>query len=68
MTLTPLAKRNIHAAIVGFASGALTYLAAALAGGTVPGVRALLTGIVMGGGSRLAGVILAAINTTEPTT
>lgn len=64
MTLSPMTKKNLHAAAVAALTGALAYVSGALAGGAIPGWRALGVGVLAAGGSRLAGWALARIQTS----
>jgi len=64
LTLSPTTKKNLHAAAVMALSGGLSYLAGALAGGSLPKLSALGIGIAAAAGSRLAGWALAQVNTS----
>jgi hypothetical protein len=64
MTLSPITKKAIHTAVVLTVSGGLTYLMGALSVGHFPGWKALGIGAATAAGSRLAGWMLAEIQTT----
>lgn len=64
MTLSAQTKKNLHALFVAAAGGALTYLTGALVGTNVPAWRDVLTGMILGAASRVAGVWLAKVETT----
>lgn len=66
MKLSAAQKKLLHTLLVGFVTGALTYIAALAAGGPLPGIRAVLVGVGVAGVSRVAGVLLAKIETEPP--
>lgn len=66
MTLSAPQKKVWHTILVGFATGALSYVAALATGGPLPGIRAILVGVLVAGISRVAGVLLARVETQPP--
>jgi len=65
MKLSASGLKLWHAALVGFATGALAYLSGLVTGTSVPGVKAFVLGLLIAGISRGAGYVLAATN-AEP--
>ena len=68
MTLSKVQKKYLHAALVGFATGALTATQVAMQTGHLTEKGVLLAagvGIATGGIGRLAGALLNAMSTTD---
>jgi hypothetical protein len=66
MSLSAGQKKVLHTVLVGFMTGGLTYISALAAGGKLPGIRAILVGVAVAGISRVAGLLLAKIETQPP--
>lgn len=69
MTLSPLQKKVLHSVVVGFATSGLAALQVGLVAGfnlaEKKALLSLLLGAVVAGLSRVAGVLIAAIQTGE---
>lgn len=65
MTLSPTTKKNLHSLAVAAITGGLTYLTGAFASGQLPGLKALGMGVAVGAGGRVAGWLLARVETAQ---
>lgn len=65
MTLSKPVSRWLHTAVVGFITGVLAYTSSIIVGAPIPGWRALILALVTSGTSRMAGALLAKIQTPE---
>ena len=69
MTLSPLQKKVLHSVVVGFGTSALAAIQVGLVAGfnlaEKKALLSLLLGAIVAGLSRVAGVLIAAMQTTE---
>jgi hypothetical protein len=63
MMVSKSGSQWLHTALIGFCTGALSYLSAIVVGAPLPGIRALVVAVLVSGFSRMAGALLAKINT-----
>ena len=63
MTLSKPTTQWLHTALVGFITGVLTYLSAFIVGAPIPAARAFVVAILVSGFARMAGALLAKVNT-----
>jgi len=61
--MSPTAKKVLHTAAVGCATGMLTYLSGLVVGQPVPTTRVLILSVLVAGVSRAAGALLAWLST-----
>jgi len=63
VTLSKPGSQWLHTALTGFCTGVLSYLSALVVGAPLPVPRALIVALLVSGFSRMAGALLAKINT-----
>lgn len=62
MSLSPVSKKLLHTLVAGIAGG-LAYLVGALSAGVFPGLKVLAVGFLCAAVARIAGYVLARIDT-----
>ena len=63
MTVSKPVSQWLHTALIGFITGVLSYVSSFLVGAPMPAPRAVLLAILVAGFARMAGALLAKLNT-----
>jgi len=64
MTVSKPVTQWAHTALIGFITGVLSYLSSFLVGAPLPAPRAIVIAVFVAGFSRMAGALLAKVNTS----
>jgi hypothetical protein len=66
MTISKPASQWLHTALIGFCTGVLSFLSSFIVGAPLPAPRAIVLSVLVAGMSRMAGALLAKIQTPSP--